>query len=284
MTLSFLRGLVAAVNPCGFVLLPTYLMFFLGADTDEVSTGLGIRRASIRRALTVSSALTAGFMAVFVIVGLVTYNFTSWIQQNARYATIVIAVGLIVLGVAMLSGRGGGIALPRLDVGGRDRGVRSMFLFGVAYATASLGCTIGLFLPTLIAVRSGGFIGAIGNVAAYAAGMGLLITALTVSLAVAKIGLLGVLRRGMHRVEKIAGGFVVISGFYLAYYFWVVDLNGDSDPITVAVENFQRRVITSLNNNWQAVAFILGAVVITSGIYVRVGREGQHVGDRDVEV
>ena len=284
MTLSFLRGLVAAVNPCGFVLLPTYLMFFLGADTDEVSTGLGIRRASIRRALTVSSALTAGFMAVFVIVGLVTYNFTSWIQQNARYATIVIAVGLIVLGVAMLSGRGGGIALPRLDVGGRDRGVRSMFLFGVAYATASLGCTIGLFLPTLIAVRSGGFIGAIGNVAAYAAGMGLLITALTVSLAVAKIGLLGVLRRGMHRVEKIAGGFVVISGFYLAYYFWVVDLNGDSDPITVAVENFQRRVITSLNNNWQAVAFILGAVVITSGIYVRVGREGQHVGDRDVGV
>jgi cytochrome c-type biogenesis protein len=284
MTLSFLRGLVAAVNPCGFVLLPTYLMFFLGADTSEVSTGLGIRRASIRRALTVSSALTAGFMAVFVIVGLVTYNFTSWIQQNARYATVVIAVGLIVLGVAMLSGRGGGIALPRLDVGGRDRGVRSMFLFGVAYATASLGCTIGLFLPTLIAVRSGGFIGAIGNVAAYAAGMGLLITALTVSLAVAKIGLLGVLRRGMHRVERIAGGFVVISGLYLAYYFWVVDLNGDSDPITVAVENFQRRVITSLNNNWQAVAFILGAVVITSGIYVRVGREGQHVGDRDVEV
>lgn len=284
MTLSFLRGLVAAVNPCGFVLLPTYLMFFLGADTSEVSTGLGIRRASIRRALTVSSALTAGFMAVFVIVGLVTYNFTFWIQQNARYATIVIAVGLIVLGVAMLSGRGGGIALPRLDVGGRDRGVRSMFLFGVAYATASLGCTIGLFLPTLIAVRSGGFIGAIGNVTAYAAGMGLLITALTVSLAVAKIGLLGVLRRGMHRVEKIAGGFVVISGLYLAYYFWVVDLNGDSDPITVAVENFQRRVITSLNNNWQAVAFILGAVVITSGIYVRVGREGQHVGDRDVEV
>ena len=284
MTLSFLRGLVAAVNPCGFVLLPTYLMFFLGADTSEVSTGLGIRRASIRRALTVSSALTAGFMAVFVIVGLVTYNFTSWIQQNARYATIVIAVGLIVLGVAMLSGRGGGIALPRLDVGGRDRGVRSMFLFGVAYATASLGCTIGLFLPTLIAVRSGGFIGAIGNVTAYAAGMGLLITALTVSLAVAKIGLLGVLRRGMHRVEKIAGGFVVISGLYLAYYFWVVDLNGDSDPITVAVENFQRRVITSLNNNWQAVAFILGAVVITSGIYVRIGREGQHLGDRDVEV
>ena len=30
MGLSFLRGLVATVNPCGFILLPTYLMFFLG--------------------------------------------------------------------------------------------------------------------------------------------------------------------------------------------------------------------------------------------------------------
>ena len=163
-----------------------------------------------------SSALTAGFMTVFIVVGIVTYNFTSWIQQNARYATIVIAVGLIGLGIAMLSGRSVGLALPRLDVGGRDRGVRSMFLFGVAYAVASLGCTIGLFLPTLIAVRNDGFVGAIGNVAAYAAGMGLLITALTVSLAVAKIGLLGVLRRGMHRVEQIAGGFVLLSGIYSA--------------------------------------------------------------------
>lgn len=282
MTLSFLRGLVAAVNPCGFVLLPTYLMFFLGADTSEVSAGLGVRRASIRRALVVSSALTAGFMSVFIVVGLVTYNFTSWIQQNARYATIVIAVGLVVLGIAMLTGRGVGLALPRLDVGGNDRGVRSMFLFGVAYAVASLGCTIGLFLPTLIAVRSNGVFGALGNVAAYAAGMGLLITALTVSLAVAKIGLLGVLRRGMHRVETIAGVFVVLSGLYLAYYFWVVDVNGESDPITVAVEQFQRRVITSLNNNWQIVAVVLGAIVIASATYARLGRDSETVGENDV--
>ena len=82
---------------------------FLGADTSEAASGLGVRRASIRRALTVSSALTAGFMTVF-IVGIVTYNFTSWIQQNARYATIVIAVGLIGLGIAMLSGRSVGLA------------------------------------------------------------------------------------------------------------------------------------------------------------------------------
>ena len=29
---SFTAGLLAAINPCGFVLLPTYLMFFLGME------------------------------------------------------------------------------------------------------------------------------------------------------------------------------------------------------------------------------------------------------------
>ena len=29
---SFILGVLAAVNPCGFVLLPTYLMFFLGLE------------------------------------------------------------------------------------------------------------------------------------------------------------------------------------------------------------------------------------------------------------
>jgi len=83
----------------------------------------------------------------------------------------------------------------------------------------------------------------------------------------------------MHRVETIAGIFVVLSGLYLAYYFWVVDVNGDSDPITVAVEQFQRRVITNLNNNWQIVAVVLGAIVIASATYARFGRDPEPAGD-----
>ena len=54
--LSFGSGLLAAVNPCGFVLLPTYLMYFLG-----VSGRPGTQRSTVRRALLVSAALSAGF-------------------------------------------------------------------------------------------------------------------------------------------------------------------------------------------------------------------------------
>ena len=275
MSLSFLRGFVAAVNPCGFVLLPTYLMFFLGSDVSAAVGDLGSRRAGVRRALVVSAALTAGFMTVFVVVGLVTYHFTSWIQRNAKYATIAIAVGLVALGVSMLRGDRLPIAAPRLDRGGRSRGVGSMFVYGIAYAVASLGCTIGLFLPSLFSARDDGLIAATGQVAAYGAGMGLLVTALTVSLAVARTGLLGGLRASMHRVEQVAAGFVILSGLYLAYYFWVVDIGGGSDPIVEAVDRIQRSVIDALQQRWQLTAVVLGALVLAAGVYSRRPARGR---------
>lgn len=264
MGLSFLRGLVAAINPCGFILLPTYLMYFLGMQ-GAVPGG---QRATIRRALLVSGALSAGFMSVFLTVGLISYHFTSWINRNAKYATVGIAIGLIALGVAMLNGYRLPISTPKLDAGGRTRGVGSMFLFGVAYAVASIGCTIGLFLATLFSVRREGFVLGVANVAAYGAGMALLVTALTVALAVANTGLLKVLRGGMRHVETIAAVFVILSGIYLLYYFWVVDVNASIDPITSSVENFQNWVLARLSGNWEVVAAVLAVVVVAAVAYV----------------
>ena len=83
MSLSFIRGMVAAVNPCGFILLPTYLMYFLGLQ----GTMPGSQRATMRRAVIVSAAVSAGFLSVFLIAGIISYNFTSWINENAKYAT-----------------------------------------------------------------------------------------------------------------------------------------------------------------------------------------------------
>jgi cytochrome c biogenesis protein CcdA len=268
MSLSFIRGMVAAVNPCGFVLLPTYLMFFLGLEGSRPGT----QRASVRRALLVSAALSAGFMAVFVTVGLISYNFTNWIQANAKYATVVIGLALVALGISMLLGFKLAIATPQIGGDRRDGSVRSMFVYGIAYAVASLGCTIGLFLPTLIAVRRG-FADAVGNVAAYGFGMALLVTALTVSLAIANQGLLLVLRRSMQHVNSIAAIFIVLSGVYLVYYFWVVDINGDVDPITTRVERFQTRVTTLLNDHRGTSALVLTTIVAAAIVYVVARRD-----------
>ncbi|MET0146562.1 MAG: cytochrome c biogenesis protein CcdA [Ilumatobacteraceae bacterium] len=267
--LSFLRGLVAAVNPCGFVLLPTYLMYFLGMEATRDDT----QQASVRRALLVGTSVTAGFMAVFVVVGGISTWFTTWIEQHAKYVTGVVGVVLIVVGVVMLFGYKLPFATPTLDVGHRDTTVRSMVVYGIAYATVSLSCTLALFIPTMFAAgeREGVAAGVV-NGAAFALGMGLLVTALTVTLAVANHALLRVLRSSMRHVQTLAAAFVLLSGVYLVYYFWVVDVNEESDGITVAVENFQNRVLVSLNDNWRVAALVLGGVVVAAVAYVGLRR------------
>jgi cytochrome c-type biogenesis protein len=265
--LSFLRGMVATVNPCGFVLLPTYLMYFLGLEAGRTDS----ERATVRRALLVGGAVTGGFMAVFVVVGAVTSWFTSWLVANAKYVTGIAGAVFVVIGIAMLFGFKPAFAAPGLSrVGGRDRTVRSMFVYGVVYAVVSLSCTLVLFVPLLF---DGDGLGAgVVNGAAFALGMGLLVVALTVSLAVANHALLQVMRSAMQHIQLIAAAFVLLSGVYLLYYFWVVDVHEDSGTLTDAVERFQVRITTSLNDNWRAVAAVLAVIVVAAVLYVGVRR------------
>jgi cytochrome c biogenesis protein CcdA len=264
MGLSFLRGLVAAVNPCAFVMLPTYLMYFLGLEGHRPGT----QRATVRRALVVSAAVAAGFMAVFVAVGVVSEYVTSWIESNAKYTTVVIGVGFVVLGVAMLAGYRLPFATPRIDPGEPDRTIPAMFVYGIAYALASIGCTLPLFSTTLFGnVNADGWGSGVLNVVAYGAGMALIVTALTVALAVANTSLLRALRSGSQHVDRIAAVLVALSGLYLVYYFWVVEVNEDSSAVVDRVDRFQRRIQTTLNDHWQLVALVLGAIVATAVVY-----------------
>jgi cytochrome c biogenesis protein CcdA len=262
------------VNPCGFVLLPTYLMYFLGIEATRSDS----ERATVRRALLVGAAVTAGFIAVFVVVGGVTKWSTGWVLENAKYITGLAGVAFVVLGVAMLFGFKLPLATPTLDASQRDTTVRSMFVYGVVYATVSLSCTLTLFTPMLF---ERGSVGAgVVNGGAFALGMGLLVTALTVALAVANSALLRVLRTAMQHVQLLAGAFVLLSGVYLLYYFWVVDVSGESGALNEAVENFQTRIAVSLNDNWQAVAVVLAAIVLAAVAYVSLRRRPD--GERSV--
>jgi hypothetical protein len=61
--------------------------------------------------------------------------------------------------------------------------------------------------------------------------MALVLTALTVTLALARGGLLAVLRRMMAYVERVAGVFLVLAGLYLVYY-WIFNLRFDATGST----------------------------------------------------
>ena len=260
MSLSFIRGMVAAVNPCGFILLPTYLMYFLGLQGAMP----GSQRATMRRAVIVSAAVSTGFLSVFLVAGVISYNFTNWINENAKYATGGIGVALLVLGIAMLFGYKLPFMTPRLDTGGEapKQTVGAMFVYGIAYAVASIGCTIGLFIATVFSTtRRDGLASGVGNMLAYGAGMALLVSALTIALASANTGLLKLLRGSLQYVDRIAAVFVTLSGFYLLWYFYWVDIREEGDPITDWALERQAQATVFLTDHWQVVGLVMAAFV-----------------------
>jgi len=266
--LSFGSGLLAAVNPCGFVLLPTYLMYFLG-----VSGRPGTQRATVRRALLVSAALSAGFMTVFVIVGGISRLFTDWLNQNAKYLALLIGVALVILGIAMLFGYRLPFSTPKLETGKRDQTIASMYIFGLAYAIASIGCTIGPFSATVLGtIDTDGFLQGVVAIALYGIAMSLLITTLTVTLALAQGGLLKSLRTGMTYVETASAVVMILSGLYLSWY-WFNDIRDKyDDDLTGRVLNWQERIAQYIDNNRLVLAIVFAVIVGSALTYTFVSR------------
>ena len=266
--LSFGAGLLAAVNPCGFVLLPTYLMYFLG-----VSGRPGTQRSTVRRALLVSAALSAGFMTIFIIVGGVSRLFTDWLNQNAKYVSLLIGVALVILGIAMLFGYRLPFSTPKLETGKRDQTVASMYVFGLAYAIASIGCTIGPFSAIVLGtIDTDGFFQGIIAVVLYGVAMSLLITTLTVTLALAQGGLLKSLRIGMTYVEIASAVIMILSGLYLTWY-WFNDIRDKyDDDFTGQVLNWQERIVQIIDDNRLILAIVFTVIVGVALTYTLVSR------------
>lgn len=272
LTFAFTAGLVAAVNPCGFPMLPAYLSYFIGLDDPESTVA-----TRVPRALAAAGSVSVGFMAVFVALGIPVNAGITSIYRAMPWATIVIGVALVGLGAAMLSGFRLTAALPHLDKGGRGRGFGSMALFGVSYAVASLSCTLPFFLTVVAGTteRANLLSGVVAFVA-YAAGMSLVLMVISVALALARDSLVQHLRRALPYVDRVAGALLVLVGGYLVYY-WVFNLARDpSDTIGTSpiarVEDLAYDAAAWLQDGGLRLGAVLAVVVLAAVAWSRVRR------------
>lgn len=263
---SLLLGMLAAVNPCGFVLLPTYLTAYL-AIGEEVDA-----RSRVARSLVVGSSVSSGFVGVFVVVGTVSRLFTGWLEANAKYPALVIGIALIGMGARMLSGWRPKFWVPSFAGGGRRGSVSNMALFGVVYAIASIGCTIGLLTTAILGSFSRhGVVSGVISVALYGLGMGLFVTALTVSLAFAKGTLLRTGRGAMRVVNHLSSLLVLLSGVYLTWY-WYVAITQQTEPgslveVVSGWQNWLAEQVTNIGSIPLLVVFVF--VIALAGVLVR---------------
>ena len=262
---SFMLGMLAAVNPCGFVLLPAYLLYFLGIDGGSQ----GITRVPFQRALRVSAAVSSGFLVVFLVVGSISRLFTQWIELNAKYAGFVIGLALIGLGIAMLFGWKPSFATS-IPGAKKDHSMRAMFIFGVGYAIASIGCTIGLLTTAILgSIGTNGFASGVISIVMYGLGMSLLVTALTVTLAAAKTGMSKVLKQSLRYIDKVAAGFIAITGAYLTWYWYGAISERESlGNIVSNVENWQNSVSLWLQGQGASRLALICALVIGAALVI----------------
>lgn len=255
---AFTLGMVALVNPCGFALLPAYLGFFLGSQDGEHVD----RIHALNRAQLVGLALSLGFLTVFGLLGLAFAGMYSTIQGALPWVTVVIGLGLVALGLVMLSGRQPNIRLPKLEKGTGSRQIASMYLFGVSYAVASLSCTIGLFLGAAGVAASGAdFTSRFASFLAYGAGMGLLATALTMAVALGRRRLVNGFRALLRRVHLVSALLLVVVGAYVAYYgWWSIDPIGRPAGPVRTVELRQAEVSRFLSDRAATLGWLFLAV------------------------
>ena len=214
LAIAFGSGMLATVNPCGFAMLPAYLGYFLGVDGRDRDV-----RASVGRSLGVGLSVSAGFLAVFSIVGLAIYHLSASVDRWTPWATIVIGGVLIVLGIAMLRGFEPVVSLPKLNRGGRERTGQSMFVFGVSYAIASISCALPLFTGAVAGTfRRENLLSSLAVFVAYSLGMTLVLLALTVSMGMARQSIVRWLRQTLPYITRASGGLLIVVGAYLAYY------------------------------------------------------------------
>ncbi len=234
-------GMLAAVNPCGFALLPAYVSLLL-TGSDALS-----RPAAAGRAVALSVAMTSGFAGVFAVFGLAIAPVAGQLQQHLPWFTVVLGLTLALLGVWLAAGHS--LTLPRPARSSRARGPRpltrsfwSMAGFGASYAIASISCTIAPFLAVVVGgFRSGSALEGLTLFLAYAIGMGLVVGTLAVATALASPGTTRRLRGAGRWAPRASGILLAVAGTYVAYYgWWELRVLGGDDPDDPVIESAAR--------------------------------------------
>ncbi|WP_434444228.1 cytochrome c biogenesis CcdA family protein [Lentzea sp. E54] len=274
LLVAVVAGMVATVNPCGFAMLPAYLALVVTGASEQSRTRL------LTRAVVSSLMMTLGFVLVFGVFGVAFSLVASSVQRYLPFVTVLIGLALLVMGVLLLMGREITLLVPKPAKGAPNRHVGSMFGYGVAYAIASLSCTIGPFLAVAgSTLRSGDLVEGVSAFLAYAAGMGLVVTVLAVGTALASDVMTRRARSLLPHAARLGGALLVLVGLYVAYY-GVYELRlflGGADPADPVVDGAGRLqgVLVQWFTSVGPVPFLVVLVALVAGGALWTHRRGK---------
>lgn len=209
---AFLAGLLSFVSPCVLPIVPPYLCYLAGVSVDELK-GETATAATSRRIIFSSIAFVLGFATVFVALGATASVIGQTIAQYFDTLAIVAGAIIIVMGLHFLGVFR--IALlfreARVQVQRKPAGLVGAYIIGLAFAFGWTPC-VGPVLAAIL-FMAGTTDPAQGSLLllVYALGIGLPFI-LAAAFASRFLGWASRFRKHMGTVEKIMGGFLVLTG------------------------------------------------------------------------
>ena len=219
----------------------------------------------------VGVAVSSGFVAVFLLTGALIAaglrTIVTWIPWVAAF----IGVGLVVAGVAQLRGVSLFSRLPGMRRAHADRSLKGLVGFGASYGVASLSCTLPIFLSIVAGTLATDTIAeSLTVLAAYGAGMSLVVIVLTLALAAGRDRVRESMRSMSARLETISGWVMIVAGAFVVWYWATVLVSGasvlGSNPFTRIIDEFTADVagIVAANPILSGLILVLVGVLIWS--------------------
>lgn len=208
--IAFLEGIITFISPCLLPMLPIYLSYFAGNQSQEDS------RAATARTLRNALGFVLGFTLVFVLMGALAGTLGGLLRRhqtivNLITGAIVVFFGLNFLGVVKLQlFRGGSNALA-----GRELGFFSAVLFGMVFSIGWTPC-VGAFLGSalMLASQQGQASTGILMLLCYSAGLGIPFVASALLLDNLK-STFDFIKRHYSLINRICGILLVLIGILM---------------------------------------------------------------------
>ena len=208
--LAFTAGVLGFLSPCALPMLPSYVAYYLNL-AEGASTG-----RKLYGAVVFSSATITGFLTVFTGVGLVPSIAIRLVPISGTVLTPIIGIGLIAVGL-LTAASSIFHRVPRLSIAPPKASAPiSFYVYGVAYALASLSCSLPVFLLVVFqSATAGSPLETLLLFLIYGLGAGALMVPVTVATSLSKEYLHRRLMSAMPHMQKLNAAVLIAAGAYM---------------------------------------------------------------------
>lgn len=215
--LALLAGVMSFFAPCAFPLMPGYISYYLGRYEGGPTL-----RGSVKAGI----ASATGINGIFALIGAAVAVGGAAVKSYLMYLAPGVGVAIILLGLAMVFGKteifdrfGGILSSYSSKLGGGAR-YSGLFLYGVGYGLASMGCQAPVFIALIFAgLASGGALEALLIFLSFSVGMGTTMLTLSVIVGTAKMTILERVRKMVPYINRACGVILIIVGVYFLVEF-----------------------------------------------------------------